>query len=146
MRSQNTATDKGVDVRAMSVGDSGLGVIRNEEIVVLLGAKAPPVDGVTETSVIPLPRIPAYLATGEWTLRTDDTLLLATDGVWDPIGEGESDVARFMVGALGQSLPGPADFLRIADLYKETHDDDRTLVAVRVRQPQRATAGSTTAP
>ena len=129
------ATETGVDVRAMSVGDSGLGVVRDNQILSLLGAKAPPVDGITDTAVVALPRIPAPPATGEWLLSANETLLVATDGLWDPIGAGTGDVARFIVDALGPDLPDQADFLRVVDLYKETHDDDRTLVAVRRRQP-----------
>ena len=71
----------------------------------MLGAKAPPVDGVTETSVIPLPRIPAYLATGEWTLRTDDTLLLATDGVGIRSGRAKATSPASWLARSGRACP-----------------------------------------
>ncbi len=132
-----SAAETGVAVRAVAVGDSGVAVVRDGQMVSLLGGKAVPVDGIIETSVVPLPRIPASPAAGEWLLGADETLLVGTDGIWDPVGDGKGDVARFLVGALGGGLPGRTDFLRIVDFYKETHDDDRTLVAVRVREPDR---------
>ena len=63
-----------------------------------------------------------------------ETLLIGTDGVWDPIGDGQGLVAGFLVGALGRSLPHRLDFLRVVDFCRDTFDDDRTLVAVRLRE------------
>ena len=130
------ATETGVDVRAMSVGDSGLGVVRDNQILSLLGGKAPPVDGITDTAVVALPRIPVPPATGR----------VAAQRQRNPPGRHRRTVGSHRSrdgsmwpasssAALGPDLPDQADFLRVVDLYKETHDDDRTLVAVRRHQP-----------
>jgi serine/threonine protein phosphatase PrpC len=123
---------EGATVRAASVGDSGLAVISDDGIVPLLGGKAPAADGIIDSGVVPLPRVPEQPATGEWRLSADETLLVGTDGIWDAVGDGSGTVGRYLVDALGSGLPGRADFLRLVDFYRDTYDDDRTLVAVRV--------------
>jgi serine/threonine protein phosphatase PrpC len=134
------ATGSAAVVRAASVGDSGLALLRDSQLIPLLGGKAPQVDGITDTSVVPLPRLPETAASGEWTLEPGDTLLIGTDGIWDPVGDGTGTVGRFLAGALGRDLPPRIDFLRVVDFCKETYDDDRTLVAVKLRgedEPER---------
>lgn len=127
-----SAGDGAANVRAVSVGDSGLAVIRGDRIVPLLGGKLLS-DGITDHSVVPLPRIPDHPSTGEWRLEVSETLLIGTDGIWDPVGDGTGTVARVMAVALGGELPPRSDFLRLADFGRDTFDDDRTLVAVQVR-------------
>jgi serine/threonine protein phosphatase PrpC len=127
-----TPDAEGATVRAASVGDSGVAVISGDEIVPLLGGKAPPADGIVDSGVAPLPRLAERPASGEWQLFPDETLLVGTDGIWDAVGDGSGTVGRYLVHALGSSLPGRADFLRLVDFYRDTYDDDRTLVAVRV--------------
>jgi serine/threonine protein phosphatase PrpC len=138
-----TVSESGALVRATSVGDSGIAVLRDNEIVPLLGGKTRGPDGIISTSVVPLPRVPVSPAAGEWRLEINETLLVGTDGVWDPLGDGHGSVAGFLVGALGAQLPGQADFLRVVDFYKQTYDDDRTLVAVRLSGDE---AGEISAP
>ena len=131
--------DDGTDgaiVRAVAVGDSGLAVLREGRIVSLLGGKAPTSDGIVEVGVVPLPRVPDHPATGEWAIGPEETLLIGTDGVWDPVGDGEGAVARLLIDALGRELPSRADYLRVVDFCRETYDDDRTLVAVRITRKQ----------
>ncbi|MBO0727775.1 MAG: protein phosphatase 2C domain-containing protein [Acidimicrobiaceae bacterium] len=123
---------EGATLRAASVGDSGLAVVREGEIVPLLGGKAPPIDGIVDHGVVPLPRLPQPPPTGEWQLCPGETLLVGTDGIWDPVGDGSGTVAHYLLEVLGSSFPGRADFLLLVDFYRETHDDDRTLVAVRL--------------
>jgi serine/threonine protein phosphatase PrpC len=126
------ATDDGAIVRAVSVGDSGVAMVRQNRIVRLLGRKAPASAGIQDPGVIPLPRVPDDPASGEWPLHADETLLIGTDGIWDPLGNGQGAVAGFLIGALGHDLPPRLDFLRVVDFCRDTYDDDRTLVAVRL--------------
>lgn len=125
--------DEGPLIRVGLVGDSGFGVIRDGEVVPLLGVKGSR-DDIAETQVVPLPRVPDEPATGQWTIEPGHTLLIGTDGVWDPVGHGSTMVGRFLVENLSGPLPSRPDFLRLVDFYRETHDDDRTLVAVQLRE------------
>jgi serine/threonine protein phosphatase PrpC len=125
--------DEGPTVQAGVVGDSGVAVIRDGQIFPLLGVKASG-DGIVETQVVPLPRVPDEPVTGQWKMEPAETLLIGTDGVWDPVGHGSTMVGRFLVENLSSRLPSRLDFLRLIDFYRETHDDDRTLVAVRLRE------------
>jgi serine/threonine protein phosphatase PrpC len=130
-----TPAEAGATVRAVAVGDSGVAVIGDGQLAFLLGGKAPAVAGITDNSVVPLPRVPVEVASGEWALHAGETLLVGTDGIWDPVGDGNGAVAHFLVGALSGCLPDRTDFLRVVDFYRDTHDDDRTLVAVRLADP-----------
>jgi serine/threonine protein phosphatase PrpC len=121
----------GMRVRAGLVGDSGLATVRDGRIIPLLGGKAPVEDGVIDNSVVPLPRVPADPHEGEWILSNAETLLVATDGIWDPVGDGAGAVGRYLADLLGGDFPDRTGFLQAVDFYRETHDDDRTLVAVR---------------
>ena len=118
----------------------GLGPSRpaRRPIISLLGGKAQTPDGIIEVAVVPLPRVPDHPATGEWAIRPEETLLIGTDGVWDPVGDGEGAVAQLLIDALDRELPPRADYLRVVDFGRETYDDDRTLVAVRITGNQPA--------
>lgn len=130
------AAPDGLVVEGTVIGDSGLAVVRDGAVEMLLGAKRSPEDGIVETAVAPLPRVPEVVAAGGWQLAPHETLLVGTDGVWDPVGDGSGPVGRFLAATLGGSaLPDRLGFLRTVDFYRETHDDDRTLVAVRLLAP-----------
>ena len=123
----------GAVVRGVAVGDSGIAMVREDRIVPLLGGKAPDTDGIRHSGVTPLPasrrsrhRRVALACRRDpphrhgWGLGPD----------WRRAGL----VAEFLVGALGRSLPHRLDFLRVVDFCRDTFDDDRTLVAVRLRE------------
>ena len=89
------ANGDGAVVRGVAVGDSGMAMLRGDRIVPLLGGKAPDTDGIRHSGVTPLPRVPDDPITGEWPLLVGETLLIGTDGIWDPVGNGQGMVAEF---------------------------------------------------
>jgi hypothetical protein len=56
-------------------------------------------------------------------------LLIGTDGFGDPVGDGRGVVAQLFCGELERPVP-PLGFAHLLDFYRETFDDDRTLVAL----------------
>jgi len=119
-------------VSGVVVGDSGIGVVESDQVTFLAGGRKGSSDGITDVSVTALPRIPEQLITAELRLEPGQTLLVATDGIWDPVGDGRGTVASHLAAALHEKLPGRGAFLEVVDFVKETHDDDRTLIAVRL--------------
>jgi serine/threonine protein phosphatase PrpC len=119
-------------VSVVVVGDSGVAVLDEEGLTYVLGAKSPTEGGITETAVVALPRLPDPVASASLGLGRNQTLLVGTDGVWDPVGDGRGSVGRHLSSALARDLPERIAFLGVVDFAKETHDDDRTLVAIRL--------------
>jgi hypothetical protein len=124
----------GLSVSGASVGDTGIAVLCGTDLRPLVGGKSPGDDGVSRHDVTPLPWVPDEIDSGEWSVGPSETLLVATDGLWDPLGDGSGPVGAHLRGALcGERLPGLHDFLSAIDFYRETFDDDRTVVAVKSR-------------
>lgn len=120
----------GASVSAVSVGDSGLAVIDAGMVSRRLGGKPLGGDEITSSAVVGLPRVPHDLSVHEWRLEPEAVLLVATDGIWDPMGSGTGTLARLMAEQLGRFPPERLQFARLVDFSRETFDDDRTLVAV----------------
>jgi len=58
-----------------------------------------------------------------------DTLVLMTDGIGDPLGDGAGSVGAFLAEQW-QHPPEPLAFAAHVDFARRSHDDDRTAVAV----------------
>ncbi len=121
----------GSGAELIRVGDGGAWVLRAGTYHRLFEpAAADP--AVVVTAVTALPRVPeveprrAVLAAG-------DVLLVATDGISDPLGDGSGSVGAYLAERLTRPRP-PLEFARDADFSRETFDDDRTLLAVWPRQ------------
>jgi hypothetical protein len=70
-------------------------------------------------------------------------LLIATDGIGDPLGTGQGGVGNLFREVLTKPTPPSLiEFAHAVDFSRETFDDDRTLVAVwpRRRAPAEAVA------
>ncbi len=65
-------------------------------------------------------------------LRPGDLLLVATDGIGDPLGSGTGEVGRFLA-TQWQRPPAPIAFAQQIDFSRKTFADDRTAVAVWVQ-------------
>lgn len=86
-------------------------------------------DELLATSVTALPRLPAEVAAATVELAADGVLLIGTDGVGVPVGDGRGPVGEALAAGV-ESPPTPLDFAYLLDFSRETFDDDRTLVAV----------------
>ena len=129
------AVPTGSRLRAVTIGDSGVGLAEAGGIVPCLGARQTAHQRVISNTVVPLPLVPQELATWERDLAWGDTVVIGTDGLWDPIGDGYGTVSAHIAALLLPQLPNQTEFLRGLDFYKETYVDDRTMVAVRITPP-----------
>jgi uncharacterized protein YegL len=62
-------------------------------------------------------------------LRTDDVLVLMSDGIGDPLGDGSGPVGRFLAREWARP-PLPLAFGAQVEFARRSHDDDRTAVAI----------------
>lgn len=63
------------------------------------------------------------------TIRPDDALVLVTDGIGDPLGDGTGDVGAFLASMWG-APPSALEFAAQVGFARKTFDDDRTAVAL----------------
>ncbi|WP_316761790.1 protein phosphatase 2C domain-containing protein [Streptomyces herbicida] len=124
-----TPTPAGVRVALVSVGDSGVWLIKNRGLYPLQGGKAVGADGLVSSAVRPMPYVPAEVVPFEYVLEPTGVLLIGTDGFGDPVGDGRGVVAQLLCRELERPVP-PLGFAHLLDFYRETFDDDRTLVAL----------------
>ncbi len=120
------AVVRGRRVRLAAVGDSPAYLLADGSFEVLVGEREDP-DGLVGGRVDALPGATDTLRAVERDL--DGVLLVCTDGLALPLGDGTGEVGE----ALGAELVTPPDlidFVRLLDFSRATYDDDRTLVAV----------------
>jgi len=117
-------------VTGVSVGDSAAWTLRASGLTCIGGGKNGQNDDEPFSSVVTaLPAVPSSLDIFESQILNGDVLLVMSDGVGDPLGDGSG----LLGGLLKQQLRIPPPLLqlaRIADFSRETFTDDRTLVAV----------------
>ena len=116
---------------------------RDSSLKILTG-KTMPAAGVASSAVVGLPRLPAETIPMIVDIADDDVLLIATDGIGDPLGSGQGGVGNLFRDVLTRpSAPSLIEFAHAVDFSRETFDDDRTLVAVWPRKqiPQETVAG-----
>jgi protein phosphatase 2C-like protein len=122
--------DQELPVHICSVGDSSVWVLRR-------GTTWEPVSAVKDngkiiaTSETPaLPRLPADPpAPIRTALGRADVLVLMTDGLGDPLGDGTGPVGRFLASAWCRP-PLALEFAAQVDFSRRSHDDDRTALAI----------------
>ncbi len=124
----------------VSCGDSSAWVLSQGQFVDLAGGKSDTPSGITSSEVVGLPRVPSEVVPVVVDLNCDDVLLIATDGIGDPLGSGEGGVGNLFRAMFSRpTLPSLIEFAHAVDFSRETFDDDRSLVAVwprRYRQAQ----------
>ena len=118
----------GAAATVVSAGDSGATLLRAGQFLHATGGKEA-IDGISSSAVTALPRISINAEPRHIALEVGDVLLLASDGILDPLGEGQGLVGQMLRAQLA-APPDLAQFLRVVDFSRETFDDDRTLVAV----------------
>ncbi|WP_460394962.1 protein phosphatase 2C domain-containing protein [Actinophytocola sediminis] len=122
--------DGSATVTAARAGDSTAWLLRGQDWTELFAAGDADANGeLLATSVTALPRLSAEVATATVTLPADGVLLIGTDGVGVPVGDGRGLVGTALATGVA-SPPPPLDFGYLLDFSRETFDDDRTLVAV----------------
>jgi serine/threonine protein phosphatase PrpC len=82
------------------------------------------------TKALPLlPSNGGFPEPASFTLPPDAVLVLMSDGVADPLGSGQGEVADFLAGVWAEP-PDPYSFAAQVDFARRTFDDDRTVIAV----------------
>jgi hypothetical protein len=85
---------------------------------------------VASSRVEALPLLPPELDSPvATTLRPTDALVLMTDGIGDPLGDGSGPVGRFLA-KMWSRPPAPLAFAAHVDFTRRSHDDDRTALAI----------------
>jgi serine/threonine protein phosphatase PrpC len=121
----------------ISVGDSAAWLLSAGQFTELLGGKAVPASGIASSAVVGLPRVPTEVTPVVVDVEYDDVLLIATDGIGDPLGTGQGGVGNLFREVLTKpSPPSLIEFAHAVDFSRETFDDDRTLVAVWPRKQE----------
>jgi len=119
----------------VGAGDSAAWLLSAGQFVEILGGKTVSTSGVASSAVVGLPRLPAEVTPMVVNVAEDDVLLIATDGIGDPLGSGQGGVGNLFRDVLTKpSAPSLIEFAHAVDFSRETFDDDRTLVAVWPRK------------
>jgi serine/threonine protein phosphatase PrpC len=114
-------------VLVLLAGDSAAYRLSGAMVAPLLGGKDE--DGyITSGRVHPLPGARSPIAT-EFALEKGQGVLLTSDGLSDPLGEGTGEVAR-VLGQRWSEPPSPVDFFADLNFLRRTFDDDRTAVGI----------------
>jgi serine/threonine protein phosphatase PrpC len=119
----------------VGVGDSVAWLLSGGEFVEILAGKKVPASGIASSAVVGLPRVPTEVKPVVVDIEAGDVLLMASDGIGDPLGSGHGGVGNLFREMLtGRSVPSLIEFAHAVDFSREAFDDDRTLVAVWPRK------------
>jgi hypothetical protein len=119
----------------VGAGDSMAWLLKAGQFLEILSGKTTPADGVSSSAVVGLPRLPTDITPMVVDFADNDVLLIATDGIGDPLGNGQGGVGNLFRDVLTRpSPPSLIEFAHAVDFSRETFDDDRTLVAVWPRK------------
>ena len=116
------------EVRAAAVGDSPAFLLSGGEFELVVGDTQSG-DELAGGVVRSLPRHPRPVDSATCTLGPQSVLLLCSDGLALPLGDGRGEVGWTFARELRRP-PDIVDFARLLDFSRSTYDDDRTLVAV----------------
>ena len=120
--------DGAVAVQVAAVGDSPAFRLHSRHYDPIVGQPVHE-DELIGGGVQALPRDAGAVVAGECALEPRDALLLCTDGLALPLGDGTGELGRAFARELA-TPPDVVDFARLLDFSRSTYDDDRTLVAV----------------
>jgi serine/threonine protein phosphatase PrpC len=119
----------------VGTGDSVAWLLSSGQFTQILGGKAVSESGIASSAVVGLPRVPTEVTPVVADVKGDDVLLVATDGIGDPLGTGQGGVGNLFRDVLTKPYPPSLiEFAHAVDFSRETFDDDRTLVAVWPRK------------
>lgn len=121
----------GLRAHLTGVGDSGAWLLSAGEFVTLLGGKVVSDTGIASAAVTALPQVPNALTSVVVDFADTDVLLIGSDGIGDPLGDGQGGVGNLLRELVGRASPPTLiEFAHAVDFSREMFDDDRTLVAV----------------
>jgi serine/threonine protein phosphatase PrpC len=117
-----------VTAQAAAVGDSPAFRLHSRQYHPIVGQPVHE-DDLIGGCVQALPRDAGAAEVGDCALGPGEVLLLCTDGLALPLGDGTGELGRAFARELA-TPPDVVDFARLLDFSRSTYDDDRTLVAV----------------
>ncbi|WP_157647627.1 protein phosphatase 2C domain-containing protein [Actinomycetospora chiangmaiensis] len=122
------AADGSREVHLCGVGDTSGWRLGGNGWHRLLGGKS---DGVLANSATAaLPVLPSHPPQPVRTVvPAEQALVLMTDGIGDPLGDGAGEVGAFLA-AQWRGAPPPLEFAAQIDFARRSYDDDRTAIAV----------------
>jgi serine/threonine protein phosphatase PrpC len=121
--------ERGDVARLVQIGDSCGWMLRQGRFTPLLRHKTDAASPVVSTAVDPLPRVPADVRPVEVALPPDGALIVATDGIGDPLSDGTGLVGQLLATTLA-TPPSALGLARVLDFSRETFDDDRAAVVI----------------
>lgn len=113
---------------AVLAGDSGIYKVNTQGIRVALGGKSDGDSPITSSAVRPLPGA-VEPDVDELALVDGEALILVSDGLGDPIGDGSGEVGR-EIATRWLTPPTIDRFLLDVNFFRRSFDDDRTAVGV----------------
>lgn len=120
-----------VRAHLVGVGDSGSWLLSPMGFREILGGKAVSSEGISSSAVTGLPWVPTDLSPAVVDFTHSEILLIGTDGIGDPLGNGQGGVGNLLRDVLTRpSPPSLIEFAHAVDFSRENFNDDRTLVAV----------------
>ena len=144
VRSSSPPAPRTLRAHLVSAGDSAAWLLSAGEFVEIVSGKTVSATGIASSAVVGLPRVPTEVTPMVVDIADNDVLLIATDGIGDPLGTGQGGVGDLFRDVLTKpSPPSLIEFAHAVDFSRETFDDDRTLVAVWPRKhiPREDVAG-----
>ena len=117
------------DCRIAGIGDSSAWKLDRQQWKNITPPKC--ADGfVSDASVDAIPLCSMdKLAITETSLQKGESLFLFTDGVSDPMGDGDSLLGQCLADAFS-AAPSPYRFAHVLDFARRSHSDDRTAVGL----------------
>ena len=119
----------GYTATLVQLGDSGVWQLHAGRYTALGKAKIEAGAAVFSSAVSALPRVPPSVGVVEVRLAAEAVLLVGTDGIGDPLGDGSGKVGELFARMLAQPPP-PLALAHLLDFSRDTFDDDRTLIAI----------------
>jgi serine/threonine protein phosphatase PrpC len=120
------------DVSLARVGDSSAFLVRGDDSSWEELFAAPAADAIgSTTAALPADDLQPERVT--ISLEGHHVLVLATDGIADPWRDGPATVAPVLASALAQP-PAPLELAQLTDFSRQGCHDDRTMLAVWMRQ------------
>ena len=113
----------------LSVGDSSAWVLRGGNAWESLNPIKNEAAVIATSRTRALPSYESVDGPTTTSLDSTDVLILASDGIGDPLADGKGAVGHFLANVWAQP-PTPIAFAAHVDFARKSHDDDRTVVAV----------------
>lgn len=130
---KRSPTHSGVEAQiSVIAGDSAAyQILNNSDVLTPVGGGKELGGSISSTSVKPLPG-PANPEVATIYLQPGEMLVLGTDGLGDPAGDGSNDFGRELANRW-KTPPTIDQFLLDINVYRRSFDDDRTAVAIWLR-------------